>query len=429
MKTSVRLLSVIFLSVFLSLFAMPVASASVDDVGKGVNGLLDKIEILAGKTKINELREQALKKFGLLVNPYFKTGFDYTTNVFKSPRKRVEDVIFKFTPGVNLTYTNPLGQVGVSYEAEFLEFHKDGLQDAQNQYFSAFADIHPTDKLSLRVSEQLNDQYATAGAHDLKPINFMDNTVRVSGVYALNDQLSEEIGYQNFVRRYNGDTYDLYDYTENIMFLRSYYKFCNGPKVSIGYDLGFVNYSLDNFDDELLNNRDASYHEFPVGAEGTLPWGDIYYAAYVGPHIRNMQSEDRNGWWGFVSSVVLRKKITKSTATELGFSRRPVEGTFDDQTFNIDRTFWAGVTQVITPKLRGRMKISTSNRHYDNNATVGNVWTHRRDAAFGFGLGLDYAVRKWMILNTDYKIERRNSNISDFDYLDNTLSMGMTMPF
>jgi hypothetical protein len=52
----------------------------------------------------------------------------------------------------------------------------------------------------------------------------------------------------------------------------------------------------------------------------------------------------------------------------------------------------------------------------------------RSDDVFGFGMGFDYNVRKWLILHLDYQLSRRDSNIGTLDYTENVLSLGTTIP-
>jgi len=412
----------------LGLLLMFASFGAVSYAGDGnvATKMLDRIEDLAKESGLQGLRQQALQNYGILINPYFKAAFDFTSNVFKAPNERREDVLWTFTPGVNATYTQEYGQVGLSYEANFRYFTKHGDQNEQDQSFSAFADIHPMENLTLRASEEMVQMGATAGAPGVEPLNFLDNTVNAGMLYQWGE-LTGEFNYQNFVREYAGDLFDRFSYSENQYTLRSHYQINEDMKATFGYILGFVNYDEDVNGGNVYHSRDATYNEFPVGVEGVLPWGDIFYAGTVSIYLRHQEAKGLNDFWAFMGQALLRKQIG-CTSLEAGFLRRPVEATFDVVPIYDEKMFYINAVQQLRKNLRARMDISFSNRDYEDIGTVGNVVAKRDDNVFSYGLGIDYAARKWLIMNLDYRVERRNSNISDFDYTENRLTLGMTIP-
>lgn len=383
-----------------------------------ITSFLDKVEEISQNSKLQDLREQALQK-GFMINPWFKFLFEYTSNVFSEDTADKEDLIWTYTPGVDITYTQEKYQVGISYSAAFRDFTKYDIDDEVDQNFSAFADVALTDTLAWRVSEELIQQGAVGGSRSGEPLNFTDNTVDTSLVKTWGD-LNQELGYQHFTREYASDGSDRFSYSAHKMYLRSVYQINEGLKAKGGYELNFTDY------DESSAPNSVS-HEFPVGLEGTLPM-DIHYDATVSVYIRNQTQDFRGDFWTFLADVSLRKQLTKTTGLQVGFRRRPEEATFDDQPFYDGKTFYANLTQAISPKIRARGSISFTNRDYEGASTVGTVFVKRDDNIWGFGIGADYALRKWMILNLDYKYTERGSNIDEFSYSENRLAFGMTIP-
>ena len=87
------------------------------------------------------------------------------------------------------------------------------------------------------------------------------------------------------------------------------------------------------------------------------------------------------------------------------------------------------------------MGVSTGSRSFKEDALAGPRFLvgpgvfasvadvrQRHDNVTGLNVGFDYAVRKWLILNTEYRFNHRNSNIHAFDANENRLSLGMTVP-
>ena len=83
---------------------------------------------------------------------------------------------------------------------------------------------------------------------------------------------------------------------------------------------------------------------------------------------------------------------------------------------------------VFNSKFRGRTGASFARREFENPATIGAIVSERRDILGTAFVGLDYIFRPWLIVNLDYKYERSNSNNSNFDYTNNIVALGMTMP-
>jgi len=408
-------------------YAVTGEGLQTEESGKCVTKFCENVESMLRGTGLQKLRTQALKNFGLVVNPYFKWSADFTSNVFREPRVRSEDVIWKFTPGVNMTYTNEYGQLGLSYEADFNYFTKYSEQNEQDQAFSAYAEIHPIDGMRINVSEELRQQGATAGDYSLEPLNFTDNTVTTSAAYDISEVITGEIGWQNFSREYAGDIFDRYSYIENKLTFRGYYQFNEDTRLHSGYEFGLVDYDEGNNSPGQWYAMDASYHEFPVGIETKLPF-DVYAAGKVGAYFRTQDAAELNDFWAFVGSASLKKQITQKTATEVGFLRRPVEATYGNIPIYDEKLWYVNTTHALRPNVRGRMDMSYANRDFEDVSTVGRVVSQRDDSVYSVGVGMDYALCRWMIMNLDYRYELRNSNISDFDCTENRLSLGMTIP-
>ncbi len=383
---------------------------------------LDGLEDWVKDSPFKHLKLQALKKYGILVNPYFKAAFEYTSNTFGSPDPTHSSGIWKFTPGVNITHRGDYGVSGISYEAPFIYFPRFEMQHTQDQNFSAFIDYNVNDRLEVQLSQDIVQQGATGGDPQLKPLEIMDSTSSAVVLYKISDTLLGEGGYTFFNREYGGEVFDRFSYHEQSAYVRSHYQINETTKIWSGLEFGGPDYNEDT-------SRNAFYWEIPVGIEGTVDvLGGIYYSGRLGFHRRNQELHDRNDFWGILGSLDLRKQWNEKTSTSVGFVRSIQEATFATAPYSDDKTFYANATHIITKRLRGRMNLSYTNRDFEERATIGLVTAKRDDDVFGFGLGFDYAVRRWMVLNLDYKLDRADSNFSDFDSTENRLVVGMTIP-
>ncbi|HTL47583.1 MAG TPA: outer membrane beta-barrel protein [Verrucomicrobiae bacterium] len=416
---SVTLLRLFLAVIFCAGLVLPAHFAAAQETKAGT--ILDRIDDFMNEGPIARIKSQLQRNYGLMINPYFKTGFEYTSNVFKIPRgPRTQDELWTFSPGFNATHTSKYGEIGLNYEAQLRYFTRQEKQNQQDQSFGVYANLFPADGFNLKLSEELVQQGSTAGAPGVEPLDSSDNTVRASLIYDVDENLTGELGYKNFSRHYAGDTFESFSYYENEYFVEGQYKVAENHTVIAGYHLGTIDYIE-------TSSRNAIYHQFPVGMRGMLPYG-VEYDATVAAYVRNQEASARNDFFWFTGSIDLKKKITEKTSVGAGFIRRPVESTYDNAEVSDDKTFYANLTHRFTPRVRGRFDISHTNRDFENSATIGGVTVKRDDDLFALGVGLDYALRKWMIVNVDYRVERRDSNLSTFDYTENRLLVGATVP-
>jgi len=427
MKAQKRVLSKKFqallsLMLCLTLLGVPSvpAQAALEGVSDAYNGALNGVENLFKESKLKSLRDEAVEKYGLRVSPYLLSSFELSNNIFLSPNVHSDGTIWTFTPGVKMTHTGDYGQAGIQYEAPFHYFTKYGDQNEQDQNFLAFGDFYLNEYLELHISNDLRQEGATSGGPELDPVNYLENTFDVNVIY-INDRISAMTGYQNYQREFAGDLFGRYDYSEDKFYTEGGYEIRSDLKATVGYNLAYVNYENDP-------TRYAYYWELPVGLEGVLPVADINYRVKVGPHVRSQENDARNDFWAFIGSVSVSKQLTAKTSLEIGFDRKPYESTFDNVPIFDQKTFYGTVQHYFTDKVRGRFDIFHVNRDWEQIVTVGSRTAKRDDELLGFGFGVDYAARKWLIFNVGYRFERRNSNYPDFDYTDNRLKVGVTIP-
>ena len=164
--------------------------------------------------------------------------------------------------------------------------------------------------------------------------------------------------------------------------------------------------------------------------------------ASVGFHYRDLRNEDRNDISTVVANVGLEKTFNKDkTTADAGFVRRPVESTFSSTTTYDEKLWNLGVKHLLTHKLRGRAAIYYGNRDWEESVltgtrvlvgtrlfAIGSSVVKRTDQLFGYNLGFDYRVRKWLILHADYNFSRSNSNISALDSTEHAMSLRATLP-
>jgi len=70
------LISVLFL--FCLMTVLPLRAYATPEI-------LEQIDSFVKNNELQKTRADLLRKYGLLINPYFKTAFEFTRNVFSAP--------------------------------------------------------------------------------------------------------------------------------------------------------------------------------------------------------------------------------------------------------------------------------------------------------------------------------------------------------
>ena len=411
------------------------ANETIQGLGDFFSKQLDGIEKLVIDSGLPKAKWDTYKNTGLLIKPFFKTRYDLTSNVFTAPDTNSDhtDNVFSFTPGFQAIYKNKWGVVGMAYEAMFRYYAQFSEQNTQDQKFLVFANLFPVENTYVRVSNRLEQQGPAAGNSAFEPVDIRDNKVNVVAGYVSGDW-TYEIGYKNNDRKFQSQIAKIYSFNEDVYDFRLYRKLDENIRTWSGLRLGQVDFYKNR-------SRDTFYFEIPVGIEAKIWWG-INLNASVGLHHRNLENAGRNDITHVVTNISLQKEFNDGkTSVDGGFLRRDVESSFSTATTYDEKLWYVNAKHLVTPKIRARMGLYVANRDFEERVFTGTrivvlgrvfvtppTQVKRDDNVFGFNMGFDFNVRKWLIFHLDYQYNRRNSNISSLDYTENVLSLGSTIP-
>lgn len=412
----------------------------LDDMSKGVvsgvgSGLsdfrvdeytnrgLDTVEDLSKRFWLQDFRRDVLQGSQIKIKPYFKSRMDYNSNVFYEPEapKTRDEVIWVYTPGVSVNI--PFGEenryrVGAVYEARFNEFTKYGEHDDIGQTLGAVGNFKLTDDLTANVTEEFVQDSARPGTRSAKHVEYMDQIVTPSLIYNWRNW-SLEGEYRNAIRDFESAIYRAFSYANNAFTTRALRDLT--PKVR-----GLFEYTFSHYDYAADETRVGHYNQFKAGVKGALSERSEVIAR-GGYQERGYRAHDTQ-FDVPVFDFLLKHKLTEKAQLDLFFQRSLQESQFTNNRAYDEKLGQLSASYLFNDKLRGRLGSSLAQHKFQNEATTGAVQVKRRDLVGSLLVGLDYAFRPWLVTNLDYRYERSNSNNSNFDYTNNVLSVGMTMP-
>jgi hypothetical protein len=395
------------------------------DVGvdKAVNDSLDLAEQGAEKFYLKEFDRQILKGTQVKVHPYLKSAMEYYSNVFYEPEapKTRDEVLWVFKPGVTANF--PFGdekqyRIGAAYEARITEFTKYGEHDDIGQSAGLIGDFKLTDALYTNIREELIQDAARAATRSAKRVEYIENTVTPTVGYNWRDWTFEG-EYTNSIRDFDSSIYRAFSYANNAVQARVFRTLAPSFR-------GLIDYTFSHYDYAADETRVGWYNQIRTGVTGKLSERTAL-TARVGYQSREYEAHDTQ----FdipVADVRLTHRLTSKTNLDFYFHRTTRESSFTNNRAYDEKLFQASGNYLFNSRFRGRTGTSFIRREFENVATTGAIVSERRDILGTAFVGFDYAFRPWLIMNLDYKYERSNSNNSNFDYTNNLVSVGMTMP-
>jgi hypothetical protein len=250
-------------------------------------------------------------------------------------------------------------------------------------------------------------------------VEYVDQKVSPAVGYNWRDWTAEA-SWVNAHRRFPSRIYDQFEYDNNVITGKLFRTLAPNFRGLIQYDFGHYDYDFDV-------TRPGRYHQIRGGLAGKLS-ERTSLSTRVGYMDRSYSQDRFTEFDKPVADVQLQHQLTKRTGLDFYFHRTSHESSFTNNRFLDEKLIQISGNHLFTPKFRGRTGTVLTRRDFDGTAAVGRVVVKRRDLSVAAFVGADYVLRPWLMFNLDYRYEKKNSNVSDFDFRDNILSLGMTLP-
>ncbi|MBI4372622.1 MAG: outer membrane beta-barrel protein [Candidatus Omnitrophica bacterium] len=409
-----------------------ISNGIVDGIGGGLNEMqipatidkgLDTIEDVTAKSGLPELRRQMTEATGIHVKPYFKGTVEYNSNVFLEPEapKTRDEALWIWTPGVSVNY--PFGdqkqhRVGAVYEARITEFTKYDEHDDVGQSVGVIGNFKLSDALYTNITEEFVQDAARAGTRSAKRIEYIDNKVSPTIGYHWRDWTFEG-EYWNTIRDFESAIYRAFSYANNGATARAYRTLAPNFRGVVDYTFSYYDYAADE-------TRVGHYNQFRAGVTGKLS-ERTNLLTRIGYQEREYRAHDTE-FHIPVGDFRLTHRLTSKTNLDFYIHRTTAESTFTNNRALDEKLAQVSGNYLFNSKFRGRAGAAYIRHDFDRTAATGATVVKRRDHIGRLSVGLDYFFRPWLIMNLDYHYDRSNSNNSNFDYTNNQVALGMTMP-
>jgi hypothetical protein len=358
---------------------------------------------------------------GLKLSPFLSERVEYETNIFQTPSHAQDDVIFKTIPGFVIDYTFGAHSLSAGYRAEILNYVD--LTD-QNTVHHIMATQLRLDfpRLLLTLRDDFTRTSDPPNSELTGRVLSNTNVLTPEAEFRVTPRFSTGIMYSwTRVRFDDSSIGDLIDRDEHVVGGTVYWKFV--PKADVG-----LTYRYDQTNFTEATDRDYHSHELRVGLRGDVT-AKISSTLYVGYLWRIAEHSDQVGWDGFTFGGDLTYRPTERATITLSASRIPQESTFLTDPFYITTNATLLGRYQILPKLSIGASIGGGVNDYATKQTVAGKTDWRHDSFLSAGAQLEYAVQPWLRLGLEYLRTSRDSNFSQFNFVDDTITGRATLQF
>ena len=358
----------------------------------------------------------------LFVHPRMGVEVTYDDNIFLLGTEKVDDVIFKVQPGVDLDFTREDKSVRLNYLAEFGWYADNSDYDYDNHRAEAAVDLQFVSGLMIFVGDVFRITNDRLTYEFIPLIERRQNTSDVKVGYEVNDRLSFRASYDHTMIDYQNREYEVYDRDEDIVDGTAFYRIFQ--RISL---LGEVEYRWINYDREGTIRSDGEGISAYLGITGQITPKMI--ALVKGGYQQRDYDGPREDFDGLSFGIDIVHRCTETLMVNVGASREAVESTFSSNNYFTSTQARAGLEKLIGPKISVDLSGFYANSDYPEATFDSGVLSERDDDIWGVTVGAKYRIQPWLTTRLWYTHEERNSTQDTYDYEDNRVSLGVTAVF
>ena len=358
---------------------------------------------------------------GFKISPFISERVEYESNIFQAPSHAQDDVVFKTIPGFVLEL--PLGRhrLDLGFRTEILRYVDLGSQDTEHYFVLGNLLLDFPGGLKFKLKEDFARTSDPPGTELTGRIKSTTNVLAPSVEYGFAQRYAIGLDYAWTTVSFDDIVRQL-DRDEHTVGLTGYYRI--QPKTDL---LANVSYGVKDFDN--ADNRDVQRYIGAVGIRGEIT-SRLVSTFRVGYEVRDPDHGHIGAYSGLVVGGDFVYTPTDRTRISLIVDRSVQESVFATNLAFISDLVTLAAEHYLTPKLllTGRAVIGNGD-YFEKAQKVNGSFDWRNDWLYGFSLGVEYQIQKWLAVSADYTHSRRDSNFDNFDFKDDVVGAKVTLSF
>ncbi len=389
-------------------------------------------EIKIAKEEKPRKREGIFSGIASLVHPYFISDLTYDDNIFLSEHNTKTDVIDISKPGIKFIWgektprrqskASGLSTPSQSSDRARIEVDVGGTITSyfDNAYLNSQQPYASIDAQFGRQHNRLVFKHSSEKTHSLSSslkvgeqglINYIVNNTETGWEFSQH-RLGLGLGYKRTAYDYTGSYKVGSTRVNQIGNVGAFFQFSPKTRVLMEYDYGQLDYHRDP-----KSTNDNNYQQVWAGVEGKV-YKKIIGLVKFGYETRDYRAQKNAG--GLAFRVNLHYRRSSKTMFYLTMMRGGALGSYisdgDDKGSDLGLRF----VYALNRKLRFDMGPNYSRDKYRSG---------RKDHIYAFSARLEWAFRKWLMMQLGYNYNQRDSNTNNSSYRNNMVNIGVAAEF
>ncbi len=377
-------------------------------------------------------------------HPFMSLTVKYSDNIFRDREDTVSDWSMVFSPGiwiavpasdqVILSVSSSTAQPGglsmfletpeafsryqtyVFYGADIEKFLDFDERDHTKQTANGFFQYNFRGGLSLNMYDKWIDSQDPLRFRDTIIFDeYISNLAGFLADYDVTEKLKLRLDLNNYYLKYD-DTINLFkDRRDNALSLYTFYTY--SPKTSL-----FAEYRYIDVDHDQETSPDSVENSF-YGGTIWDPTEATSITAKLGASQKDFSSENSDTVTDLSFELHLGHAFTQKTSITLFATQKLNETKIPGTTYQLMRAFSGTYNHRFTEKISGTLTAGLINNDYKSNGGTGS---DRDDIVYDLEPGIQFMVKRWLMVRAWYAYTKRDSSDDVFDYEENTFYMGVS---
>lgn len=358
---------------------------------------------------------------GLKVSPFLSERVEYESNIFQTPSRSQDDIIFKTIPGLVVDYTFGAHSLSAGYRAEILNYLE--LTNQDTVHHIAVGQLRlDFPRTLLTLKDDFTRTSDPPGTELTGRILSTTNVLNPQAEYRLTTRFSTGLHYSWKRVRFDDDVIaNLIDRDEHLIGASVFWKAV--PKGDL-----FFSYSFGRVVFDTATDRDYIAHLVTAGLRGEIT-SKLSSSFYVGYTRQDPDRSSRESFTGFVLGGDWVYRPTERLTLTLSTQRARQESTFGTAVFYVTNSGTLSAQYQILPKVTLSARLGGGLNDYSSKQTADGKTDFRHDSFLLAGAQADYEIQPWLRVGLEYLRVSRDSNFPSFRFVDDRITARATVQF
>jgi hypothetical protein len=364
----------------------------------------------------------------LEIHPSIAVSETYTDNVYLSydGKKDESDWITTISPGIALVLPLRRHSIKMGYYADINRFQEFDENDYARQVGFASLNLDFPGGLVIEVSDRFTDsemlrkwkdQPGFSGAGDpYREKPYQANDFLTKAKYSFADRWAVAAWYNNYAHEYDHSYDNTGDYDRDLIGGSLFYRFTAKTEALLEYSHSKIEYPHDKFYD---NKNDTVY--VGLGFDPTAKLSGYVKVGWTQKKYDEDAGRKDDKLDTFSTQVNLDYKLSPYDLIKLKALRTIEEDVDTNEPFTRE-DYSIGYSHILSLNERIRLNatLGFGKDDYDGESLdTGGILKKRDDDIYYAILGVDYAMRRWLLWSISYTYMERDSNFIRYDYDEN----------